>query len=353
MRFMVSQVKIIDYTCHVQQRNNMWNIEFRNITVMLLFVLGLLSSVNAQDPQFSQFYANPLYTNPAFAGSEICPRVVLNYRNQWPKLEGGFTTYSVSVDQYVNFLKGGVGVQVFQDNASNGTIKTFNASISYAYTLNINRDLSLKFGGQGSYWQKSLQWDDLTFNDMIDPRYGFVYSTSEAFGDESVNAPDFSAGMLLYSSQWFVGGSVHHLTQPNESFFGGDSKLFRRYTFQGGATFALDKRHPEDGSIAPNIIYMRQGETSQFNLGLYGRMSVFTVGIWYRINNSTTPTANSDALILLVGLQTDDFKFGYSYDVTVSNLGGYSGGAHEVSLGFKLKCHKKKQKIRPLQCPSW
>jgi type IX secretion system PorP/SprF family membrane protein len=122
----------------------------RQFSALLLLVVGFFTSAFAQDPQFSQFYANPLYTNPAFAGSEICPRIVMNYRNQWPKLPGGFTTYSVSADQYVDFLKGGLGVQVFQDNAANGTIKTFNASIYYAYTIQINRDFSLKFGGQGS-----------------------------------------------------------------------------------------------------------------------------------------------------------------------------------------------------------
>lgn len=331
----------------------MFKLKIRKITTSLLFVFGFLSIASAQDPQFSQFYANPMYTNPAFAGSEIGPRIVLNYRNQWPKLPGGFTTYSVSADQYVDFLKGGVGVQVYQDNAANGTIKTFNASLSYAYTLNINRNLSLKFGGQGSYWQKSLQWDNLTFNDMIDARYGFVYETNEAFGDEKVNAPDFTAGLLLYSRDWFIGGSVHHLTEPNESFFGGDATLYRRYTLQGGATFALDKRHPEEGSIAPNIIYMSQGESSQLNMGLYARMSVFTLGLWYRFNNMTNTISNSDAMIVLIGLQTDDFKFGYSYDITVSNLAGSTGGAHEISLGFTLKSHTKKPKIRALQCPSW
>lgn len=322
----------------------------RQFSALLLLVVGLFTSAFAQDPQFSQFYANPLYTNPAFAGSEICPRIVMNYRNQWPKLPGGFTTYSVSADQYVDFLKGGLGVQVFQDNAANGTIKTFNASISYAYTIQINRDLSLKFGGQGSYWQKSLEWDELTFGDMIDPRYGFIYSTNEPFGDASVNAPDFSAGALLYSADWFIGGAVHHLAEPSESFFGNDdAKLYRRFTFQAGATFALDKRHPEEGSISPNIIYMSQGPSSQLNIGMYGRMSVFTVGFWYRHSSMK----NGDAIIALVGLQNDNFKFGYSYDITVSKLGGTTGGAHELSLGFMLKCRTKKSKIRALQCPSW
>lgn len=317
--------------------------------VTLLLVIGFMSTSVAQDPQFSQFYANPLYTNPAFAGSEICPRIVMNYRNQWPKLPGGFTTYSISGDQYVDFLKGGLGIQVFQDNAANGTIKTFNAAISYAYTIQINRDLSLKFGGEGAYWQKSLEWDQLTFGDMIDPRYGFIYETNEPFGEARVNAPDFSVGALLYSADWFIGGAVHHLAEPSESFFGvDDAVLYRRFTFQAGATFALDQRHPDEGSVSPSVIYMKQGPSSQLNLGMYGRMSVFTVGVWYR-----HASRNGDAIILLVGLQNDNFKFGYSYDITVSKLGGTTGGAHELSLGFGLKCRSKKPKIRALQCPSW
>tara|TARA_R110002050_G_scaffold290260_1_gene443701 strand:- start:23153 stop:24133 length:981 start_codon:yes stop_codon:yes gene_type:complete len=326
----------------------MYKRDLKGLALMLYLLLSIGNEVFAQDPQFSQFYANPLYTNPAFAGSDINPRIVLNYRDQWPKLPGGFTTYSVSADQYVNFLKGGVGLQVYQDNAANGTIKTFSASLSYAYTLEINRDVSLKFGGQAGYWQKSLDWAGLTFGDMIDERYGFVYKTDEPFGDASVNAPDFSSGLLLYSKDWYIGGAVHHITQPKESFFGGDASLYRRYTFQAGATFALDKGHPDEGSVSPAFIYMKQGESSQFNLGMYGRMSVFTVGLWYRFN-----ARNSDALIALIGLQTDKFKFGYSYDITVSNLNGSTGGAHEISLGFKLKRHTKRAKVRALQCPSW
>jgi len=53
----------------------------------LLFVaFGLLVAmkIQAQDPTFTQFYANPVYLNPALAGSSGCPRIALNYRNEWP-----------------------------------------------------------------------------------------------------------------------------------------------------------------------------------------------------------------------------------------------------------------------------
>ena len=58
---------------------------------LAICLLGTLSAW-AQDPQFTQFYANPLYLNPAFAGTVRCPRAVLNYRNQWPALTGTFVT---------------------------------------------------------------------------------------------------------------------------------------------------------------------------------------------------------------------------------------------------------------------
>lgn len=70
--------------------------------LLILIFVGMYGSVYAQDPEFTQFYANPLYLNPAFAGSQRCPRVALNYRNQWPALSGTFVTSSASYDQHVH-----------------------------------------------------------------------------------------------------------------------------------------------------------------------------------------------------------------------------------------------------------
>ena len=47
----------------------------------LFAAITLSTQVLAQDPEFTQFYANPLYLNPAFAGTARCPRLVMNYRN--------------------------------------------------------------------------------------------------------------------------------------------------------------------------------------------------------------------------------------------------------------------------------
>ena len=63
--------------------------------IVFLFVLNLVFiDVLGQDPTFTQFYANPVYLNPALAGSTGCPRVSMNYRNEWPQLTGNYVTYS-------------------------------------------------------------------------------------------------------------------------------------------------------------------------------------------------------------------------------------------------------------------
>ena len=69
-------------------------------TALMMSVLSF-----AQDAHFSQYYANPIYLNPAFAGLERCPTVHTNYRNQYPEL-GVYQTYSASYDQYVDKLNG-------------------------------------------------------------------------------------------------------------------------------------------------------------------------------------------------------------------------------------------------------
>src|SRR5690606_40010984 len=93
-----------------------------------LLTIGLLcfatTTANAQDPTFTQFYSNPLYLNPAFAGSHGCPRFVANYRNQWPSLSGNYVTYAVGYDQYFKNISGGFGVLATHDMQGQGTIQT-------------------------------------------------------------------------------------------------------------------------------------------------------------------------------------------------------------------------------------
>ncbi|MGL5888300.1 MAG: PorP/SprF family type IX secretion system membrane protein [Bacteroidia bacterium] len=308
----------------------------------MLLSAGLLNEVRAQDPQFTQFYANPLYLNPAFAGTARCPRICINYRNQWPAISGTFVTYSASYDQHIDGIAGGIGLLVTNDRAGKGTLNTTNVSGIYSYQLNLTREFSMKFGIQATYAQKSVDWSKLTFGDMIDPRTGFVYSTNEVPNQTTRSNVDISAGMLGYSRRYFFGFSVHHVTEPDEGFLG-TSKLPMKYTGHAGALIPLGGRYSES-SISPNILYQRQQDFQQLNLGVYFTKGALVGGLWYR---------NQDSFIILLGFQQDLFKFGYSYDVTVSRLTNATAGSHEISFQMQFECKPKKRKFRTVSCPSF
>ena len=104
----------------------------KNIIKIYLFLLCTLFTfkTNAQDPHFSQFYANPMYLNPAITGTNFCPRWIMNYRNQWPAIPGDYVTYSSSFDFGLNELHGGVGLIALHDNAGENTY-SYNCFIDF------------------------------------------------------------------------------------------------------------------------------------------------------------------------------------------------------------------------------
>lgn len=187
-------------------------------------ILFSVTDVWSQDPAFSQFYANPIYLNPALAGSYGCPRVNMNYRNQWPSISGSFVTNSISYDQYVNALHGGIAIMLTNDMAGKNTINWSTISAAYSYHLQVNRKFSFLFGAQATWNQKFLDWNKLTFGDMIDPRRGFIYQTGDVPRGRLLDNGwgtrgffDASAGIVGYSKNFYFGFAAHHLNEPQET----------------------------------------------------------------------------------------------------------------------------------------
>jgi type IX secretion system PorP/SprF family membrane protein len=314
------------------------------IILTVLFSACLTENVFAQDPLFTQFYANPLYLNPALAGAARCPRICLNYRNQWPGIDGTtYTTYSASYDQHVDAINGGLGLLVTHDDAGNkGILKTTNISGMYSFLLPVSRTFSLKFAAQGTWFQKKIDWNRLTFGDMIDPSRGFVYNTNEAQKLSSKSGIDISAGVLGYSKYIFVGFAAHHLTQPDEGLLG-KAALPMKITGHAGAVIPIGDKSSEV-SISPNILFQQQQNFQQLNIGMYVTKGPIVGGLWYR---------NRDSFIILLGIQQHFFKLGYSYDITSSKLTNATAGSHEFSFALNFECKKKVKKFRTVNCPSF
>lgn len=305
----------------------------------------------AQDPQFSQFYAAPLYLNPAFAGSTGQTRFGINYRNQWPAIDANFNTISAFWDTYIEDKNSGVGVLLVRDREGILGLQSISLAAQYSYDLRLTKGLSLRPGFQAAVFNRSINFDRLTFGDQFDPNTGDFINPQSAEGlntGQSKFFGDISAGALLYSHRAWLGFVAHHLTQPNQSLVGERSQLPMKLSAHAGFKFFFRPGEMGQGfytkeqerSVAPAVQYRHQGPFDQLDLGLYFTFEPIVIGTWYRGVPFKTVNGipNNESLVLLVGFtkkgRKDVLNIGYSYDYTISRLGAGSGGAHEFSLVY-------------------
>jgi type IX secretion system PorP/SprF family membrane protein len=307
--------------------------------LVLFFLLLGSGDLYAQDAGFSQFYANPLYLNPAFAGTLDVPRINFHYRNQWQNFPTAFTTYSASFDFPVKKLRGGLGFNFLNDKIAGGLLNSFQADVIYTSFIKLNQYYTLSGSIEAGFHQNSLDWNGLVFPDNLDPYYGQHGITKETpITDPRYQYIDFATGVLIYGQRMFAGLAVHHLTRPAQSYYQGQEEgdvLNRKYSLHFGIRVPvyIFGHWRKKFDISPQIVAMQQGRFTQFNYGLLANLKGFTVGSWFRQDL----TFNYDSFIFLVGYMRKRWHFTYSYDWTVSGLSGKSGGTSEFSVGFLLK----------------
>lgn len=317
----------------------------RRFLLVCLVLIGGLAA--AQDPQMSQFYAAPLYLNPAFAGSALAPRAILNYRNQWPALSANYVTSMASFDHYFDRFNSGVGLLVVNDQQFSN-LKSVSAALQYAYELKITPEVSARVGFEAAFVTRSADFFKLTFGDQLS-NSGFTGApTLDPVADlgPRVRYADFSTGALAYSDRFWAGLSVHHLNRPDQAFGPVPDRLPMKISVQGGYKIPL-----ADYQIGNNLgdeigreksvsfagLYKKQGKFDQLDIGAYLTYAPLTFGVWYRgipIKQYERGLNNHDAAVFLLGYRQESFSFGYSYDATISTLGFSSGGSHEISLSY-------------------
>lgn len=313
--------------------------------ILLLFVIG---TANAQDVQYSQFYAAPLYLNPALTGASELTRIGVNYRNQWPGLDHSFNSYSAYIDHYIFDYNSGIGL-IFNGNKENlANLSTNEIGLSYAYRLKLGESTYFRLGGMASYMQRDAFFGDLVFGSQIDIVNGNVSGISDELDgvpiDSHYSFMDYSFGGMFYSDKVWLGASAHHVTEPNVSFVeGAETKLPMKLSAQGGIRFDLvgGKRdyftHAyQERSISFAFNYKQQDPFNQLDVGAQLYLEPLVIGLWYRGLPSKYSLPNNEAIIALVGISLESgLDIGYSYDVTVSKLGlRNSGGAHEISMTY-------------------
>ncbi len=314
-------------------------------------VLMLLCEIDvtAQDPQFSQFYAAPLYLNPAFAGSTGQARAGINYRNQWPAIDANFTTFSAYFDYFIEDKNSGVGIIMNRDVEGLAGLRSFNLGLQYSYELFLTENLGFRPGAQVSLYNRDINFNKLTFGDEFVNGEFISGTTAEQFNTNfSKTFVDLSLGGVFFTKVAYLGIAAFHLNQPNQSIIDEESKLPVKLSIHGGFKFYMKPGAIGSGvytreaerSIGPAFQYRHQGQFDQMDLGVYYTAEPLVLGLWYRgvPFKSVNGFVNNESIVLLLGFTRigakEALNIGYSFDYTISKLTASSGGAHEFSLVY-------------------
>ncbi len=326
--------------------------------------IALTSVSTAQDPNFSQFFASPLTLNPALTGKfDGVFRFAANYRNQWPSISNAYVTTTASLD--MGIMKNripetdqfGVGIMAYSDKAGDGALNStyYGLSLAYHKGLDENGYHQIGAGFQGTYMNKRLNTNKLTFQDQLTP-FGFTGVTSESFSSSQVNLNyfDLNAGFIYNGStngynNFYIGASMYHINRPKESFQQGNFVLSTRTTIQAGGKIPVGTYNflhfAGNHSIQAKAHNTMLGAAYSLNVNNDEENPTNAyLGAWYRFN---------DAVIPYIGLEVGEWHFGASYDVNTSSLkpASNSRGGVEISLIYIKKYTDPNMK--KLNCPKF
>ncbi len=314
----------------------------------------------SQDVHFSHFFSMPIFHNPAFTGymnGDV--RVAADFGMQWETFGDGFgnafRTAALAAD--FGLLRGqtggstlGVGATFINDQAGDLKLSSNQAGLALSYVQVLDKEGSnfLGVGFHGTFTQRSvdINQDNAIFPDQFESTFVDGY-----------NFFNLSAGILWFyepsnSVNFYLGGALHNIFQPNVSFNSLDEEpLDRRITAQFGSSFDVSERV----SLIPSVLFQKQGPSQELIFGTFIKYKFgniyqvtdntnFQFGAFYRFGDAITPVARLDVKAV---------SFVFSYDVNISKLTAASKGegGPEVSLIYTGRIFSSSSKQKPLRCP--
>lgn len=306
-----------------------------------------------QKPHYTQYILNQYIVNPALTGIENYVDMKVSHRHQWTGIQDApVTTYftihgpigkkdyrttATSYEMPGENPRGkryweeytapephhGIGMQVINDVT--GPLSNFSAYATYAYHIGLTPRTSLSGGFGLGINRISLDADKLNFGDVtVDP---VVYSS----GILRNTRMDMTAGLYLYSADYFIGLSAQQIVPQQIDFSDkyirpDEGKSVPHIFATAGYRFLVGY----DFNFIPSVMvkYVQPLPTQfEFNGKLQYR-DLAWVGGSYR---------HKDGFSGMLGLNiSNTFNAGYAYDYTTSRLNNFSKGTHEIILGFLI-----------------
>lgn len=331
--------------------------------VMVLLSALLFSKSLAQDIHFSQYYNSPLNLNPAQAGMfREDTRYIVNGRQQWASVPVNYLTFSGSFDQKLNFQK--VKNSFFTNGAVFNYDRTGDSRMSLlqmawngSYVKKIGELNLISVGAQFGFRSRYFEDKGLTFDHQFD---GFAYNpnapTAENFNNYSTFFLDFGVGLNYRMqlkdkrSHLDFGFGMYHPQQPKVNFQKDASYLYSRKVYHVLTTFKINRRW----DVLTNVGGQAQGPYNAFFLSHFYRVYLsqgkythraFQFGVSYRY------AEREDAVIPAVEFHTERYRFGLSYDITLSQFRIANGGRGGPELSLQYLITKVKALKSSKSCP--
>jgi type IX secretion system PorP/SprF family membrane protein len=342
---------------------------FKLIALLLMTVLA-----HGQDPVFSQFTSNRLYLNPSFVGHLYRSSLGVNSRQQWinvpsTRLMGAYSFNQISFETFCSDVGLAYGLQMRNSIEGEGLLTTNSATLYAAKPIPLlpgnhrRHKVVLAFGMSLGISQKQLDWSRLTFSSQYHPYIGFYREAALVNPQlESSNiAIDPSAGLRLdfrnkrTKNVHKIGAAVYHFSRPTETFFGLQNRIPRRYTAFWSGIFIPPSfsRIKYLTNVGIALDYQDPLQTITGFVGQQINSSAF-INLGLRHRNFTTIRERSDAIIMALQWQIEDYQIGISYDFTVNSLtDARSGGTIEVSATIPLSinpCFGRSNRRKDVQC---
>ncbi|GGE44956.1 type IX secretion system PorP/SprF family membrane protein [Pedobacter psychrotolerans] len=303
------------------------------LKVLVILLLFSRLANGQQDAQFSQYMFNGIYINPAYAGYKEQLNLHAFYRNQWTGIQGAPKTMSVAIDAIANDGNVGLALQISSDRL--GAQRNQSIYANYAYRIPMNKDGSsrLAFGLGVGVVQLGIDGAMLNPNDV---------EMEQPTGMQSSILPDARTGVYFSNDRLYAGFSADNLVsqyinidkyafipQPKPHYYltaGTLIPLSREILLKPSFLLKDDRGGPTSLDLNAFVILAEKlwiGGSYRTGVKLYDKDYL----------QKDLSQLNSAVAALQI-FPNDNLRIGYAYDYSIGPLQGYSGGTHEISIGY-------------------
>lgn len=298
--------------------------KFLKYTIVLCALLSANKILLAQqDAQFTQYMFNPLVLNPAYAGSREGVSGNMLYRDQWAAFDGAPVTQTFGIHSPLRNNKVGLGFHIINDQI--GPVGTTGINGSYAYRLKMGKG-KLALGLRAGVFNYRFDWNKIEYKDKTDV-FAAVLPTRRFM-------PTFDFGTYYYTGKFYLGAAVSHIDQATYAKVATDGnykiKLASHIVVTSGYAWVINKKVTFKPSVVVKTL-VNQIPTIDVNAAVLIDEKLW-IGLGARSTNA--------AMIIAEYNINKNFRFGYSYDISINELRSVNKGSHEVFLGFDFEIYK-------------